>query len=77
MRYRVSPITGMETWHSAHEQPMQQAFGRLVQAGDVVVDVRTNWGGHALHLSLLVGAGAGGRVIAVEPNEAHVKSNVL
>lgn len=45
LRYRVSPITGMETWHSAHERPMQDAFDRLVKRGDYVVDVGTNWGG--------------------------------
>jgi hypothetical protein len=45
MRYRVSPITGIETWHSAHERPMQKAFARLVDAGGAVVDVGTNWGG--------------------------------
>lgn len=71
MRYRVSPITGMETWHSAHERPMQNAFARLVGAGDVVVDVGTNWGGHALHLSLLVGEA--GRVLAVEPSPGVIR----
>lgn len=66
MHYRVSPITGMETWHSAHERPMQAAFERLVKPGDSVVDVGTNWGGHALHLSRLVGPS--GQVLAVEPS---------
>lgn len=79
-RYRVSPITGMETWHSAHEKPMQAAFERLVKKGDEVIDVGTNWGGHAIHLSKLVGDS--GKVLAIEPsppvaNEAkwHFKEN--
>jgi FkbM family methyltransferase len=66
LRYRVSPITGMETWHSAHERPMQDAFDRLVKRGDYVVDVGTNWGGHALHMSRLVGPT--GQVLAIEPS---------
>lgn len=65
-RYRVSPITGMETWYSGHERDMQRAMAAYVRTGDTVLDVGANWGGHSLLLSRLVGPG--GRVIACEPS---------
>lgn len=69
-KYRVTPITGMETWHSAHERPLQSAFVRLVKKNEKVIDVGANWGGHALLLSKLVGPL--GMVLAVEPSPSVI-----
>lgn len=45
-RYRVSRITGMETWYSGHERDMQSAMTKHTRPGDTVLDVGANWGGH-------------------------------
>ena len=63
--FRVSDITGLSPWYSGAEREHQRTFKRLVQAGDVVVDVGANWGLHTLYLSRLVREQ--GMVISIEP----------
>ncbi len=63
--FRVNDITGLSPWYSGAEREHQRTFKRLVQAGDVVVDVGANWGLHTLYLSRLVSHQ--GTVISIEP----------
>jgi FkbM family methyltransferase len=51
----------------AFELTTVRAYERIVQPGDVVLDIGANIGAHALHLARAVGAG--GKVWAIEPTD--------
>jgi FkbM family methyltransferase len=58
----------------SYEQHFAQLFGRLVRPGERCVDVGANVGVHTVRLARLVGAG--GEVIAIEPDpDVAVRTN--
>jgi len=60
------------------EPQTHRALGRLVRAGDTVLDIGANFGAHTLHLARMVGAK--GQVIAFEPTDyacAKLHRNLL
>jgi len=78
--FRVSDVTGMSPWYSGAERDHQETFKKLIEPGDVAIDIGANWGLHTLYLSRLVGPD--GLVIALEPFapafaelEWHVRAN--
>src|SRR5918996_2262506 len=78
--FKVSDIIGMSPWYSGVERDHQQTFKKLIEPGDVAVDVGANWGLHTLYLSKLVGPE--GLVVALEPFppafaalEWHIRAN--
>lgn len=80
MIFRVGPTTGMSPYYSGAEREHQRAFKRIVQPGDMVVDIGANWGLHTLYLSRLVGRD--GSVVAIEifppafaELEWHIRAN--
>jgi FkbM family methyltransferase len=78
--FRVSDVTGMSPWYSGAERDHQETFKKLIEPGDVAIDIGANWGLHTLYLSRLVGPD--GLVIALEPFapafaelEWHIRAN--
>ena len=45
MVFRVNSITGLSPWYSGVERRHQRLFKKLVQPGDIIVDIGANWGG--------------------------------
>ena len=70
-KFIVSEATGLSPLYSGMERAHQSAFKRIVNKGDVAIDIGASWGIHTLYLSKLVGAN--GLVISFEAYEKVFK----